>query len=544
MKSILIYCLLGVALACGGSGGGSGSGSSAPTITQYTIFPATTSQNDGGGSITINDYLEFVDPDGDVTTLRFSAGGQSQDYAISGASGITEGYMQGSFLQDTSQVGSYSYQVELIDGKNQISNAVAATFLVTSPAPIVSSINPISVIAGSQGLTLNVYGSGFFSDSVVLWNGFPRTTTYISSTQLQASISATDVVSQANILVRVKNSTIDGGESTTCRYFDVSTVTTYITNVPANDILWDSTRGVIYASLPSTIGANGNSIAVIDPLTGAITSTAFVGSEPSKLAISDDYQHLYVGLDGTGSIKRLALPSLTSELTISLGHGTFGTYYAQDLQVAPQAPHTIAVSLKEHGLSGSASVLIFDDGTQRPNTIPDFGCNMTSIQWGADASILYGANGDDTGYNYYIINVDASGLALAHDYPGAFSDFINDIHFEANTSTIYSDAGTVITAETGATLGLFAAKGRMIPDPSQQLAFFCSENMFDNKYDLQSFNLSRFTPVGAVKVRPGISLYSLVSRPKRILRWGHNGLVFGGGGIPTYIVTGQFVRGQ
>jgi hypothetical protein len=545
MRSVLICCLLGVALACGGSGGGSGSSSSAPTITQYTISPTTTSQNDGGGSITIYDYLEFVDPDGDVTTLRFSAGGQSQDYAISGASGITDGYMQGSILQDTSQVGSYSYQVELIDSKNQISNAVAATFLVTSPAPIVSSINPISVIAGSQGLTLNVYGSGFFSDSVILWNGFPRTTSYISSTQLQASISAADVASQANILVRVKNSTIDGGQSTTYCYLDISTVNTYITNVPANDILWDSARGVIYASLPSTIGANGNSIAVIDPLTGAITSTVFVGSEPSRLAISGDNQHLYVGLDGTGSIKRLALPSLTSELTISLGQGTFGNYYAWDLQVAPQAPHTIAVSLKEHGISGTAGVVMFDDSTQRPNTIPDFPCSVTSIQWGADASILYGANGDDTGFNYCIINVDASGLTLAHNYPGTFSAFVNDIHFDATTSTIYSDDGTVIAAGTGVRLGIFGANGRMISDPSQQLAFFCDQNTSGiYEYNLRSFNLSQFTPVGAVKVRTPISQNALMYWPKRIFRWGNNGLLFGGGGIPVHIVTGPFVRGQ
>jgi hypothetical protein len=541
MKSILICCLIGATLACGGGGGSS---SSAPTITKYTIYPTTTFQNDGGGSISISDYLEFLDSDGDVTTLRFSVGGQSKDYAISGASGITNGYMQGSINQDTSQVGSYSYQVELIDGKNQISNAVAATFLVTYPAPIVSSINPISVIAGSQGLTLNIYGSGFFSDSVVLWKGSPRTTTYISSTQLQANISAADVASQANILIKIKNSTIGGGESMTARYFDVSTVNTYITDIPTNDIMWDSSRGVIYASLPSNIGPNGNSIAVIDPLTGAITSTVFVGSEPSRLAISGDNQHLYVGLDGTGSIKRLALPNLTSELTISLGQGTFGTYYAQDLQVAPQAPHTIAVSLKEHGISGSAGVLIFDDNTQRPNTIPDFNYSVNSIQWGADASILYGANGENTGFNYYIMNVDANGLTLAHDYPGTFSDFVNDIHFEATTSTIYSDAGTVITAGTGAGLGIFSAKGRMIPDPSQQLAFFCEENLSDNKYDLQSFNLSQFTPVGAVKVRPAISPYGLVSRPKRIFRWGHNGLLFGGGGIPIHIVTGPFVRGQ
>src|SRR4026208_1393331 len=75
-------------------------------------------------------------------------------------------------------------------------------------------------------------------------------------------------------------------------------------NLTTNDLVYSSTTGKIYASLPSAAGSGGNSIAAIDPTTGLITSTTFIGSEPNKLALSDDGHSLYVSLDGAFAIRR------------------------------------------------------------------------------------------------------------------------------------------------------------------------------------------------------------------------------------------------
>ncbi len=63
-----------------------------------------------------------------------------------------------------------------------------------------------------------------------------------------------------------------------------------------NDSIYDAARDLIYATLPSAAGPNGNSVAVIDPATGSIQSYIFVGSEPTDLAMSGTGNRLYVAL--------------------------------------------------------------------------------------------------------------------------------------------------------------------------------------------------------------------------------------------------------
>ena len=63
--------------------------------------------------------------------------------------------------------------------------------------------------------------------------------------------------------------------------FDVNTV-----EVTTNDLVYDSNTDRIYVSIPSSNGANGNSIGVINPNNNTLENTVFIGSEPTALAIS------------------------------------------------------------------------------------------------------------------------------------------------------------------------------------------------------------------------------------------------------------------
>lgn len=71
------------------------------------------------------------------------------------------------------------------------------------PGPQIASINPSTVGGGFTAFTLTVNGSTFSSNSVVQWNGSPRTTTFVSSTQLTAAITAADVATPGNVTVTV-----------------------------------------------------------------------------------------------------------------------------------------------------------------------------------------------------------------------------------------------------------------------------------------------------------------------------------------------------
>ncbi|MDX9767524.1 MAG: choice-of-anchor D domain-containing protein [Ectothiorhodospiraceae bacterium] len=72
------------------------------------------------------------------------------------------------------------------------------------PTPI--SLSPSGTAAGSAAFTLTVTGENFAAGDVVLWNGMPRTTQFVSATQLQAAITAADVATAGVAAVSVRRS--------------------------------------------------------------------------------------------------------------------------------------------------------------------------------------------------------------------------------------------------------------------------------------------------------------------------------------------------
>jgi hypothetical protein len=88
--------------------------------------------------------------------------------------------------------------------------------------PAVTNMSPNSVAQGSAAFTLTVNGSGFNGTSVVRWNGSNRTTTFVSATQLQAAIPASDVTTAGNATVTVFNPGTGGGTSPTSLAFVIT----------------------------------------------------------------------------------------------------------------------------------------------------------------------------------------------------------------------------------------------------------------------------------------------------------------------------------
>jgi hypothetical protein len=78
--------------------------------------------------------------------------------------------------------------------------------------PVISSISPETSNAGDSGFTLAVTGTSFYSPAVVLWNGSERVTTYVSSTELTAVITDTDLVLAGVATVTIYNQYCKVGE--------------------------------------------------------------------------------------------------------------------------------------------------------------------------------------------------------------------------------------------------------------------------------------------------------------------------------------------
>jgi hypothetical protein len=89
-----------------------------------------------------------------------------------------------------------------------------ALFAQSNPVPFVNQpLIPTAVAPGSPGFTLTVNGTGFVSASVVHWNGSPRTTTFVSASQLTASIAAADVAVASTATITVATPAPGGGVS-------------------------------------------------------------------------------------------------------------------------------------------------------------------------------------------------------------------------------------------------------------------------------------------------------------------------------------------
>ncbi len=87
------------------------------------------------------------------------------------------------------------------------------SFAVNNPTPALTSISPAAVSGGGSGVALTVHGSNFVSNSTVRVNGSARTTTYVGATELQAALTANDLVTGGDYAVTVANPAPGGGNS-------------------------------------------------------------------------------------------------------------------------------------------------------------------------------------------------------------------------------------------------------------------------------------------------------------------------------------------
>jgi hypothetical protein len=108
--------------------------------------------------------------------------------------------------------------VSVVSSANAIIASPVFDFSISggnNPAPSVSSLSPstISVPNGVSGLQLLVNGSNFEPASTVQWNGSPRATSYVSSSQLIAVILPGDLTSAGSENISVMNPAPGGGVS-------------------------------------------------------------------------------------------------------------------------------------------------------------------------------------------------------------------------------------------------------------------------------------------------------------------------------------------
>jgi hypothetical protein len=312
-----------------------------------------------------------------------------------------------------------------------------------------------------------------------------------------------------------------------------SAATDFVTQIPitANDVVYSSSTQKLYVSVPSNGGANGNSITPVDPATGTLGTSVFIGSEPNKLGLSTDGQTLYAALDGASAIRRFDLTTQTPGQQFFLGLDNFnGPYRANDIAVAPGNPNLIAVARYFTTVSPSeAGVAIFDNGVQRAKTGPSHIEGSDFLAFSASASKLYGG-----GYSYGLrtMTVDSTGVTV-----DSKTSFNVGARIKFDNGLIYSSSGQVINPDTQTLLGTFsgASTQAFVPDSSVGRAFYLVRDISSNALTLKAFDINTYTPVGSLTIS-GIN-----SDPVSMVRWGANGLAFTTSNNKLYIIQTSLI---
>jgi len=314
-----------------------------------------------------------------------------------------------------------------------------------------------------------------------------------------------------------------------------------------NELVYDKGAGKIYASIPGTPG----SITAIDPVTGTIGASVVVGNQPNKLAISDDSQFLYVGLDGESAVRRITLSSFTADLKFPLGPGTnpnpaaCGVLSAEDIGVLPGNSHSVAVSIHNTNcIPSHETVAIYDDGVRRPTSTsgPTAGGSINIIQFSETASTLYGYDTETLPVpdrHFSTLSVTPMGVSIVNQATTPVAILLDDIVFD--NGLIYTNHGYVVNPATWTIQGQFMGLPNpfMIvrPDSSVGRVFFTGGLIGGGRLTLYSYDINTLQLSGQADDVTIISPQALTN----FIRWGTNGLAFRGSGGQMFIVRTSVV---
>lgn len=290
-----------------------------------------------------------------------------------------------------------------------------------------------------------------------------------------------------------------------------------VINLPGNDMVYSSQKGLLYVSVPGRAGSQGNAVAVIDPQLGQVVSSLPVGLDPYDLALSSDGQHLYVGLDGEAAVRRVGLSPLTAGPKISLGNDSHGgPLAAEEIEVQPGDPDVIAVALASTIVTPRGEgVAIFDGGVRRP-IVTNPSDSINQIEFSTDPAILYGYNNETTEFGFRTMKVDSQGVSVSAVAQDVITGF--GVEIELVSGLIFTSAAEVMNPNTSLRVGVFApldSTTSVLPEPGQDRVLFLTESA------LETHRLSTFTRTGS-RTLPAEAL----GRPSRLVRWSDNGLAF------------------
>lgn len=368
---------------------------------------------------------------------------------------------------DIATAGSAAVTVN--DPANGLSNPLP--FTIQAPQLSLIKISPTRVSVGGSGFNLTVLGTGFSTASTVEWNGTFLATTYVSTSELTAQVTAADIASLGTASVTV----IDPSSSVGTTSAQALTIAPVSIDAVAFQIDPAHTGGVSFSNitLPTSgaawsVDVGGTpSYALI--ASGKVFVTVDLGSAGSQLVALDQATGTTVwGPIAIGGRSNAAYDS-GKVFVLSSRIGSAATLLAYDAQTGNPLWNTLLNG--QYAFSAAptaANGLVYTGGAGSGGTLYAVDQSNGNLVWTAGV-----ANGDDstpavtndgvyvsypcqtynfrpaTGESIWQLNGGCDGGG------GATPVVANQLVYSPTDYPNYS--GNVDDAETGATAGTFTA---------------------------------------------------------------------------------------
>ena len=219
-------------------------------------------------------------------------------------------------------------------------------FIVGNPVPAITALVPPSLPAGSPPQPLTINGAGFVSSSTVTYNGQPRTTAFVSSTELTIQLTSTDLANPGSYPVYVTDPGPLGGTSNTVDFVvsgqsEVTISPTTVTVPEAGLQTFSATvsigGGITWSVQEGSTGGTISSTGIYTPpnSTGVFHVIATSTQDPSQYAVAAvtvipalNYSVIYSFSTNSGYFPQAGVIQLSD--TSLWGTTTYGGAYQGD----------------------------------------------------------------------------------------------------------------------------------------------------------------------------------------------------------------------
>lgn len=284
----------------------------------------------------------------------------------------------------------------------------------------------------------------------------------------------------------------------------------------------DPKHAQILGVVESSSATFPNQLVAFNPVTLGINWSTNVGSNPGRIAVSDDGSRAYIGLQGSPNVRVVDLQNRRScyEFPLVDARSSQQTLVANDMTVLPGQPDTVVVATRSStSFSYGGPVIVVQNGSARPEQFTGLTSYPAFVE-AIDESRVW-AQGSYAGLLRLDVNERGIHPFLTVSNSSVSSSSTSDALLAGDI--LYYSSGQAYDPQLGRVVGTFPSTGPVAVDVARHEAYFFA-NYFSSPsymsevrvYDTRTFTLLRTMPF------PGTTS---VSSANQLLRFGDSGLV-------------------